>query len=177
VDANVMRAHGAKHHGAAGDRSATTQGPHPRSWKAGQRGNPKGRPRRGDALAEAIRAQVSPDELIAVARAVIADAKAPASVKLQGATFLAERGYARPVERHELLVDRIADDDEDAALDGLTLEQLDELEKLELRRIAILAERAALDAGVIGAAVDASPDEESVAVTRGCHISNEESRG
>jgi hypothetical protein len=71
------------------------------SWKPGQSGNPKGRPRKGDALAEAIRAQVSPEELIAVARGVI-DSDAPPSVKLQAAQFLAERGYRRPAETLEL---------------------------------------------------------------------------
>lgn len=111
-----------------------TRGPRGR-WREGASGNPRGRPRRGDALAEAIRAEVSPQELIAVAREVIADKKAPASVKLQAATFLAERGYARPAERHEVMVGQAVDDEPDLAT--LTLDELVELEQLEARRAAI----------------------------------------
>jgi hypothetical protein len=80
--------------------------PTPGSWRPGQSGNSAGRPRRGDALAEAIRERVSPDELIAVARSIIDDAKAPPSVRLQAAQFLAERGYSRPAERTELSIEQ-----------------------------------------------------------------------
>jgi hypothetical protein len=92
-------------------------------WKPGQSGNPKGRPRKGDALAEVIREKVDPQQLIDVALAVMADQKSPASVKLQAASFLAERGWQRPTQSHELLVSG-AEDPEEEDLSRLTTAEL-----------------------------------------------------
>lgn len=123
-------------------------------WQPGQSGNPKGRPRREDALAEAIREHVPPGALIAVAIRVIDDPKSAPSVRLQAAQFLAERGYTKPVERHEVAVGQAVTDDQD--LSGLTLEQLHELEQLEARRAAILSAR---DAEAEPVALPAAKDE------------------
>jgi hypothetical protein len=154
------------------DQSRPRKAPTPGSWKPGKSGNPAGRPRKGDALAEAIRAEVSPQELIAVAREVIADAKAPGSVRLQAATFLAERGYARPAERHEVAVGQAVDDEPD--LSGLTMEQLHELLALEDRRAALLA---SVDVGVPPAGVKAISDGDGSDGTRAEMCQPEESRG
>jgi hypothetical protein len=116
--------------------------------KGGPSPNPRGRPRSGNALAEAIRLHVEPRALIAVAARIIEDEKAPASVKLQAAQFLAERGFVRPEQRHELVVGASDPDDED--LSACTLDELHELEQLERRRTQILeaaADRMALPAG------------------------------
>jgi hypothetical protein len=114
--------------------------PTPASWVKGQSGNPRGRPRRGDALAEAIRERVEPDRLIDVALAIIDSEAAPASVKLQAAQFLAERGYSRPAERTELAVGPFAsDDDDDPRLARLSVAQLRQLAEVERRREQILS--------------------------------------
>lgn len=122
-------------------RSAATDEPRKpatgKPWQPGQSGNPKGRPRKGDALAEAIREHVPPGALIAVAIRVIEDPKSAPSVRLQAAQFLAERGYTKPVERHELAVGNVINDEPD--LSGLSLDQLVELEQLEARRAELLA--------------------------------------
>ncbi len=112
--------------------------PTPGSWKPGQSGNVKGRPRKGDALAERIREQVSPEELIAVAREIIAGT-APPSVKLQAAQFLAERGYAKPAERHEVTAVTAEQEADDALAESMTNEQLDQLDELDRQRDLILA--------------------------------------
>jgi hypothetical protein len=110
------------------------RGPH--RWAPGQSGNPNGAPRRADALAIAIRDKVPPTKLIETATSIMDAQDAPHSVKLQAAQFLAERGYARPVERHELVVGAVEDEPD---LSKLTLVELRELELLDRRRAEILA--------------------------------------
>lgn len=116
--------------------------PSPASWKPGQSGNPKGRPRKGDALSEAIREHVNPTELIEVARGIMEDEDANQSVRLQAAQFLAERGYRRPVEQHEHGPIGASDDDGDADLEGLTPDELREIVEIGERQDAIMRARA-----------------------------------
>jgi glycine/D-amino acid oxidase-like deaminating enzyme len=128
------------------EQSRPRKPPTPGSWKPGQSGNPKGRPRAGNALAEVIRTEIDPRAIVAVAVSVIRDEKSAAAVKLQAAQFLADRGYVRPEQRHELVVGTGSDED-DVDLSRLTLPELERLEQLEAERVAILAaasERAAL---------------------------------
>jgi hypothetical protein len=110
--------------------------PNAGTWRPGQSGNPRGRPRRADALAIAIRDQVPPEDLIATARAIKDDESAPASVRLQAAQFLAERGYARPAERHEVVMGT-SEADEDMTM--LTLEELAIVEMHERERLTVIA--------------------------------------
>lgn len=115
--------------------SRTRKPPTPGSWKPGASGNPKGRPRRGDALAEAIRSKCDPEELASIAM-TIAREGASEGVRIQAMQFLADRGYVRPEQRHELVVGTMEDEPD---LSHLTVDQLRQLTELEDQRAAILA--------------------------------------
>lgn len=80
-------------------------------WKKGQSGNPKGRPRSPYALANKIRDQVDPDELIALALSIARGEPQSIEVgegqpipcevpttkdRLAAMKFLADRGYVAP---------------------------------------------------------------------------------
>jgi hypothetical protein len=66
------------------------------SWKPGQSGNPKGRPRTGMSLAERVRALVDPDEMIAAMLAIARDKKKPDATRMAAWGWLADRGFQRP---------------------------------------------------------------------------------
>lgn len=66
-------------------------------WQPGQSGNPKGRPRTGHALAEAIRAKVDPVELAEIALGIARDAGEQAKDRLTAVKFLADHGWSKPV--------------------------------------------------------------------------------
>lgn len=110
------------------------RGPH--RWKPGQSGNPKGRPRRGHALSEAVRAGADPAELVTIALDLARAADSEAT-RIAALTWLRDSGYQRPAERHEIAA--VAADDDDLDLSALTVDQLRELADLERRRDAILA--------------------------------------
>lgn len=74
--------------------------PTPASWRPGQSGNPRGRPRKGNALAEAVRSRVEPDELIAIALDLARSGESE-STRLQALAWLRDSGYVKPAERHE----------------------------------------------------------------------------
>ena len=98
-------------------------------WRPGQSGNPRGRPRSGNALAEAVRAGVEPAELVAIAVDLARHAESDAT-RLQAIGWLRDSGYNKPAERHEVLtatVDaevaewaRRLENASDADLDALT---------------------------------------------------------
>lgn len=116
--------------------TATTRQPDGR-WLPGATGNPKGRPRKGSSLAEAIRAKVDPAALVEIALAIAQDKASPA-LQLQALQFLAGAGFVKPEQRHEVLVGA-AGDDEPEDLSHLTTEQLRALQANERERAAILA--------------------------------------
>ncbi|MCW5803461.1 MAG: hypothetical protein KIT31_13840 [Deltaproteobacteria bacterium] len=123
----------------------------PHRWKPGQSGNPKGRPPKGSALAEAIRRRVDPDELAQIALGLARSGESE-STRIAALNWLATAGYVKPAERHEIAVARAGDDDDfERSLDGLSLEQLEQLEQLERhleeRRAEIIAGRAVLALG------------------------------
>lgn len=118
---------------------APVRGRDGRWQRGGASPNPKGRPRAGAALAEAIRTKVDPDKLVEIALK-IAESGAPA-LQLQALTFLAGSGYNKPETKHELRMGPAPDEDAED-LSGLSLEQLRELHELEQRRAAILARAA-----------------------------------
>lgn len=105
-----------------------TRAPTPASWRPGQSGNPKGRPRKGNALTEAVRESAEPHELVAIALELARNGESE-STRLQALAWLRDSGYTRPAERHEVAA-VAADDDSD--LDGLTVEQLRELHEAEV---------------------------------------------
>src|SRR5262245_46228225 len=98
----------------SGESSASPRArPLPRTaWPKGVSGNPKGRPRRGDALSETIRLHIEPRAMIQRVIA-IADGNAPDAVKLQAISWLADHGYVRPASRHEHLVGAVEEDEPD----------------------------------------------------------------
>ena len=89
-------------------KSTEEQGPErPRGhrWPPGVSGNPNGRPRKGDALSEAIRRRCEPDELVDIALKIARSAKQE-SIRLQALQWLRDSGFTKPAERHELAVER-----------------------------------------------------------------------
>jgi hypothetical protein len=100
--------------------------PTPASWRPGQSGNPKGRPRKGSALTDAIRAKVDPTELIEIALKLARDGEAE-STRLQALAWLRDSGYLKPAERHEHGVAGTFDEDDDEDLSLYTVEQLEQL--------------------------------------------------
>lgn len=127
---------------------STASRPGPHRWKPGQSGNPRGAPRKGNALAQAIRWKADPNELVDIALDLARNGEAE-STRMQALTWLRDSGYLRPAERHELIArtDRGDLDDDDLALDGLSLDQL----------LALQAARAAFDtarARILDGAID-----------------------
>lgn len=70
-------------------------------WKPGESGNPKGRPRKGNALSEAIRWKCDPNELVDIALTIARTSKLE-SIRLQALQWLRDSGYTRPEQRHAL---------------------------------------------------------------------------
>ena len=70
-------------------------------WRPGQSGNPRGRPPRDLALAEAIRRRVgeSAEGIIDRLIALVDGEKTPAATKLKCCTFLARMGFGDPPPR------------------------------------------------------------------------------
>jgi len=124
---------------------ASRPGPH--RWRKGESGNPRGQPRKGSALAQAIRWKVDPNELIDIALDLARHGEAE-STRMQALTWIRDSGYLRPAERHELIArtDRGDLDDDDLALDGLSLDQL---HALHAARVAFDAARARILDGAI----------------------------
>lgn len=114
-------------------------------WKPGQSGNPKGRPRSGNALTERIREAVPPDALIKLARDIIVSTDANNRDKLAAAKLLAEWGYHRPAERHEVVSGFAQESGDESSLENCTVEELVALSELETRKGEILAAAAARD--------------------------------
>lgn len=77
-----------------------------RPFAPGVSGNPNGRPRKLEALADAVRRRADVDELADIAIAIARNKKLAASVRLQALQWLRDSAYARPAERHELAVER-----------------------------------------------------------------------
>ena len=115
------------------------------TWKPGQSGNPRGRPRKGNALAEMVREAADPRELVETMLDVLRNAESDA-IRIQAAQWLRDSGYQRPSERVELGgAGSFDEDDED--LSTLSLDELEALDALDRRhedeRRALLARRIA----------------------------------
>jgi len=110
------------------------------SWRKGAGSpNPGGRPRSAYALSTAIREHVDPVELLQIALRIARTAPSE-QTRLSALQWLRDSGFVRPPERHELSVGpRAADEDDELALEGLSIDQLRELADLDRRRAAILA--------------------------------------
>lgn len=80
------------------------KGPTPSSWTSGKSGNPRGRPRGGQAFAERVRALVDPDVVIDIALRLAADPAVPDERKLAALLPLIDRGFIKPASAHELTV-------------------------------------------------------------------------
>jgi hypothetical protein len=113
--------------------------PTPASWKPGTSGNPLGRPRKGTALTESIRAGCDPNELRDIALRLARDGKSE-STQIAALNWLRDSGFTRPAEKHEIGPPG-SSEQEDGLPDGLTLDELRELTRLDEQR-----------AGIIGAA-------------------------
>jgi len=88
----------------------TKRAPTPASWKPGQSGNPRGRPRSGLALAERIRERMSPDELIDLVTTALADPKIDIEKRVSLAMQLASYGYSKPPAGLDLNVSNTSDE-------------------------------------------------------------------
>ncbi len=82
--------------------AATPKKRRPTAWKAGQSGNPKGRPRSGESLAEIVRSEVSPKALIKRMQS-LADNAESEQVRVHALTWLADRGYGKAPQVVELV--------------------------------------------------------------------------
>lgn len=111
--------------------------PTPGSWRPGVSGNPKGRPRKGNALTESIQAGCDPDELREIALKLARSAENE-STQIAALNWLRDSGYTRPAEKHEIGPAGSMDDDDDALAELLTDAQLDQLDELDRRRAEIL---------------------------------------
>ena len=103
----------------------------------GNRGGP-GRPRRGQSLAEHVRARFPVERLVQLAED-LAEHGEPDTVRMQALEFLATRGHGKPVDRHEIAAVGQHDDDDDGDLDHLSLDELRQLAALEEQRERLLA--------------------------------------
>jgi len=116
----------------------------PHRWQPGTSGNPRGRPPKGSALTDAIRAKVDPAELVAIALD-LARSGENESTRIAALAWLRDSGYTKPAERHEIAPGS-CDDADDADLDGLSVAQLRALHEAERfyeeRRALILADAA-----------------------------------
>ena len=73
------------------------------SWRPGTSGNPAGRPRSGNALAEAVRARVNTAQLqVDLALELVTHGKTE-QTRLAALTWLRDTGYNKPAERHEVV--------------------------------------------------------------------------
>jgi hypothetical protein len=131
-------------------------------WKPGQSGNPKGRPRSGNALTERIREAVPPDALIKLAHEVITSDRSTDRDKLTAAKLLADWGYHKPAERHEVVSGFAQESEDEHALENCTLDELRELRAIETRRSELLAAAAARTALPEGDVIEA--DERDVVI-------------
>jgi hypothetical protein len=68
--------------------------PPPTAWKSGQSGNPKGRPKSGESLSEAVRAHVTPKALIDRMK-WLADNAESEMVRFHAVNWLADRGHGK----------------------------------------------------------------------------------
>lgn len=98
--------------------------PTPASWKAGQSGNPNGRPRKGESLSEVVRAEVSP---LAITKRMqrLADHAESETVRYHALNWLAERGHGKTIERRELAVAHTFADDAPRPLQEMSDEELE----------------------------------------------------
>ncbi|MGE0551293.1 MAG: hypothetical protein AB7O24_13360 [Kofleriaceae bacterium] len=112
----------------------------PGSWRPGVSGNPRGRPPKGSALTDAIRAKVDPSELVTIALDLARNGEAE-STRLQALAWLRDSGYTRPAERTEIALGQASSEVDDALAEQLTDAQLDALDRLDEQRAAILAGR------------------------------------
>jgi hypothetical protein len=108
-------------------------------WQKGRSGNPKGRPRTGLALAEAIREKVPPAQIIERAVKILESDDDAAA--MTAARFLAEFGFIKPPQQLE--IDAALSRVEPVAFD---LDRLDAAEQ-ELVLSALRKARLALEAG------------------------------
>ena len=119
--------------------------PTPGSWRPGISGNPKGRPPKGSALSDAIRAKVDTGELVDIALALARSGESE-STRIAALGWLRDSGYVKPAERHEHVMS--AGDDAEEDLSRLSIEELRALDELEEKRAVILARPAlALEEG------------------------------
>lgn len=110
--------------------------PTPASWKPGQSGNPRGRPPKGSALTDAIRAKVDPDELVSIALELARGAENEGT-RIAALAWLRDSGYVKPAERHEHGGAGSFDDEEDYS--HLSLDELRRVHELEGAIAAIVA--------------------------------------
>lgn len=121
--------------------------PHPKrnatSWVPGVSGNPKGRRGRATSLIDAIRDKVDTQELVDTALELMRTGTG--NEKLQALNWLRDSGFVRPAERHELGTPGSTDAADDDLPDTLTLDELRELDALDQRRAAIVADGVSRD--------------------------------
>ena len=72
------------------------------AWQPGVSGNPSGRKKRGDALAEHVRALVDPKQLVASLLALAQHAGARPSDRLSAINQLLDRGWGKPIATTEI---------------------------------------------------------------------------
>ena len=98
--------------------------------------NPRGRPKSGASLAEAVRSRFPVDRIVSLIED-LAEHGEPDSVRLAAAQMLAERGHGKVTDRLE--VGRAEPDEPEVDLSLLSDDQIRELIALEDRRTALLA--------------------------------------
>jgi hypothetical protein len=92
----------------------------------GKSGNPRGRPPTGLALAEKIRETIDPKEMAEIAVAFLRDERNHVRDRISMWNALAERGWVKPPQQHEVVVAPMPTFDYDA----LSTDELRTLERL-----------------------------------------------
>lgn len=118
------------------EQQARKRPPTPASWKPGQSGNVRGRPRKGNALTESIQAGCDPDELRDIALNLARNGETE-STRIAALNWLRDSGYTRPAEKHEVGPPGSTDAD-DGLPDDLTIDELRELARLDEQRAKVL---------------------------------------
>jgi hypothetical protein len=97
-------------------------------WQPGQSGNPAGRPKRGESLAEIVRRSVDPHELVDTLLSIARSVGAKSSDRIAAVGLIMDRGWGKPLAQVEVTArQELVEPELASRLDDLSPEQLEAL--------------------------------------------------